>query len=110
MAEFFMILPQGPNCWMGLGAFSDRVRLLSMNRHQREKKKQKQKKNRSVNCASSFQRYIHASIHVIFLRFHGPFGLRNNIEPQQHIHTQSKKSFTNVCYDLEEVEKERDSM
>lgn len=28
MAEFFMILPQGPNCWMGLGAFSDRVLLL----------------------------------------------------------------------------------
>lgn len=27
IAEFFMILPQGPNCWMGLGAFSDRVLL-----------------------------------------------------------------------------------
>ena len=27
MAEFFIIRPHGPNCWMGLGAFSDRVRL-----------------------------------------------------------------------------------
>ena len=27
MAEFFMILPHGPNCWMGLGAFRERVRL-----------------------------------------------------------------------------------
>merc|ERR1719500_1032082 len=27
MAEFFIILPHGPNCWMGLGAFRDLVRL-----------------------------------------------------------------------------------
>ncbi len=27
MAEFFMMRPHGPNCWMGLGAFRDRVRL-----------------------------------------------------------------------------------
>ena len=27
MAEFFMIRPHGPNCWMGLGAFRERVRL-----------------------------------------------------------------------------------
>ncbi len=27
MAEFFIILPHGPNCWMGLGAFKERVRL-----------------------------------------------------------------------------------
>ena len=27
IAEFFMMRPHGPNCWMGLGAFSDRVRL-----------------------------------------------------------------------------------
>jgi hypothetical protein len=27
IAEFFMIRPQGPNCWIGLGAFRDRVRL-----------------------------------------------------------------------------------
>uniref|UniRef100_A0A2S2QG18 Uncharacterized protein n=1 Tax=Sipha flava TaxID=143950 RepID=A0A2S2QG18_9HEMI len=25
IAEFFMIRPHGPNCWTGLGAFSDRV-------------------------------------------------------------------------------------
>uniref|UniRef100_A0A2S2QYB7 Uncharacterized protein n=1 Tax=Sipha flava TaxID=143950 RepID=A0A2S2QYB7_9HEMI len=28
IAEFFMIRPHGPNCWTGLGAFSDRVLLL----------------------------------------------------------------------------------
>ena len=27
MAEFFMIRPHGPNCWMGEGAFNERVRL-----------------------------------------------------------------------------------
>ena len=27
IAEFFIIRPQGPNCWIGLGAFSERVRL-----------------------------------------------------------------------------------
>ena len=27
IAEFFIILPHGPNCWMGLGAFRDRVLL-----------------------------------------------------------------------------------
>ena len=27
IAEFFMILPHGPNCWMGLGALRERVRL-----------------------------------------------------------------------------------
>ncbi len=27
MAEFFMIRPHGPNCWMGLGALRERVRL-----------------------------------------------------------------------------------
>merc|ERR1719195_205151 len=25
IAEFFMILPHGPNCWIGLGAFKDLV-------------------------------------------------------------------------------------
>lgn len=29
IAEFFMILPHGPNWQMGLGAFKDRVRLLT---------------------------------------------------------------------------------
>lgn len=27
IAEFFIIRPHGPNCWMGLGAFRERVRL-----------------------------------------------------------------------------------
>jgi hypothetical protein len=27
IAEFFIILPQGPNCWKGQGAFKERVRL-----------------------------------------------------------------------------------
>jgi hypothetical protein len=27
IAEFFIIRPQGPNCWIGLGAFRERVRL-----------------------------------------------------------------------------------
>ena len=27
MAEFFMIRPHGPNCWIGLGALRERVRL-----------------------------------------------------------------------------------
>ena len=27
IAEFFMILPHGPNCWIGLGAFKDLVLL-----------------------------------------------------------------------------------
>jgi hypothetical protein len=27
MAEFFMIRPHGPNCWKGLGALRERVRL-----------------------------------------------------------------------------------
>ena len=35
MAEFFMILPQGPNCWMGLGALRDRVLLLSITKQRK---------------------------------------------------------------------------
>ena len=27
IAEFFMMRPHGPNCWKGLGAFKERVRL-----------------------------------------------------------------------------------
>lgn len=30
MAEFFMIRPHGPNCWIGLGAFNDRVLLQNI--------------------------------------------------------------------------------
>lgn len=32
MAEFFIIRPHGPNCWIGLGAFRDRVRLRNKNK------------------------------------------------------------------------------
>lgn len=32
MAELRMILPQGPNCWIGDGAFRDRVRLKQKER------------------------------------------------------------------------------
>ena len=42
MAEFFMMRPHGPNCWMGLGALSDRVR-LQIHHIQRERQTDRQR-------------------------------------------------------------------
>lgn len=37
IAEFFIIRPQGPNCWIGLGALRDRV-LLEQNTNSEQTK------------------------------------------------------------------------
>ena len=81
MAEFFIILPQGPNCWMGLGAFSDRVRLLPVKNHQR-KRKRKETKKKQVSQLCFFVSAICTLRFTLSFRFHAPLGLRNNTEPQ----------------------------
>lgn len=82
MAEFFMILPQGPNCWMGLGAFSDRVLLLDRWIKYRKRRKKQNRRRRQINKQVSHTYLIFFSYFVSALctfRFavlwcHGPFG------------------------------------
>ena len=74
MAEFFMILPQGPNCWTGLGAFRDLV-LLNILSLMNKYKKNKRAMVGGLGKTTSLTLMIFYSFHIFFKG-----NLKNSIE------------------------------
>lgn len=117
MAEFFMILPQGPNCWMGLGAFSDRVLLLDRWIKYRKRRKKQNRRRRQINKQVShtyliFSYFVSAlcTFRFAVLWCHGPFGRTAQSRKKNHHQNNRRKSSLAqdaCCCDLGVHERER---